>query len=163
MLYTKIEPSPIGALRLISNGDALTELWLPGSFADAEAVGATDPILIEAASQLRAYFDGQLRRFELPLAPHGTPFQQRVWQALLDIPYGRTCSYGEIAAMINAPGKARAVGAANGSNPIAIIIPCHRVIGTHGDLVGYGGGLDTKRWLLELESGVATLPLFHAG
>ena len=126
---------------------------------DRESTG--DLVLEEATRQLRAYFDGKLAGFDLPLAPRGTPFQQRVWKALLDIPYGRTASYGEIAAVINEPGKARAVGAANGQNPIAIIIPCHRVIGSHGELVGYGGGLDTKRWLLELESGVATLPLFH--
>ena len=116
-----------------------------------------------AAQQLAAYFNGSLHDFDLPLAPRGTSFQQRVWRALLDIPYGRTASYGEIASVIGAPGKARAVGAANGQNPIAIIIPCHRVIGSHGELVGYGGGLDRKRWLLELESGAATLPLFHAG
>ncbi len=160
MLNVKIESSPIGQLRLVSNGDALVELWLPDSFPDdRESTG--DAVLEEATRQLRAYFDGKLTGFDLPLAPHGTPFQERVWKALLDIPYGRTASYGEIAAVINEPGKARAVGAANGQNPIAIIIPCHRVIGSHGELVGYGGGLNTKRWLLELESGVATLPLFH--
>ncbi len=161
MHYTRIEPSPIGPLKLVSNGEALIELWLPGDFQDS---GCEDhPLLREAASQLRAYFDGQLQRFDLPLAPHGTRFQQRVWKALLDIPYGRTASYGEIAAIIQEPGKARAVGAANGSNPIAIVIPCHRVIGAHGELVGYGGGLERKRWLLELESGAATLPLFQTG
>ena len=162
MLYAKIQPSPIGPLRLVSNGDALTELWLPGSFGH-EPHGEPDWILDAASKQLRAYFDGTLREFDLPLAPHGTAFQLRVWNTLLRIPYGRTMSYGQIAALIAAPGKARAVGAANGSNPIAIIIPCHRVIGSHGELVGYGGGLATKRRLLELESGVATLPLFHAG
>jgi methylated-DNA-[protein]-cysteine S-methyltransferase len=162
MLYTKIEPSPIGPLRLVSDGDALVELWLPGTFTHQSPSGA-DPVLEEAATQLRAYFSGQLRDFDLPLAPHGTPFQQRVWRALRQIPYGRTCSYSEIAALIDEPGKARAVGVANGRNPIAIIIPCHRVIGADGDLVGYGGGLTTKRWLLELESGVATIPLFQSG
>ena len=162
MLYTKIQPSPIGPLRLVSNGDALTELWLPGSF-PTERNGETDRVLRDAGEQLSAYFEGRLRVFDLPLAPRGTSFQLRVWNALLRIPYGRTMSYAEIAAFIDAPGKARAVGAANGNNPIAIIIPCHRVIGSHGELVGYGGGLDTKRYLLELESGVATLPLFRAG
>jgi methylated-DNA-[protein]-cysteine S-methyltransferase len=162
MLYTKIEPSPIGPLRLVSDGHALVELSLPGTFAHRSPSGA-DVVLEEAAAQLRAYFSGQLRDFDLPLAPHGTPFQQRVWRALRQIPYGRTCSYSEIAALIDEPGKARAVGVANGRNPIAIIIPCHRVIGADGDLVGYGGGLKTKRWLLELESGVATLPLFQSG
>jgi methylated-DNA-[protein]-cysteine S-methyltransferase len=162
MTNTKIEPTPIGALRLVSSGDALVELSLPGTFINRSQSGA-DPVLEEAAAQLRAYFSGQLRDFDLPLAPHGTPFQQRVWRALRQIPYGRTCSYSEIAALIDEPGKARAVGVANGRNPIAIIIPCHRVIGADGDLVGYGGGLKTKRWLLELESGVATLPLFQSG
>jgi methylated-DNA-[protein]-cysteine S-methyltransferase len=162
MLYATIEPSPIGPLKLVSNGDALVELWLPGSFED-DGADSPDPVVREAARQLADYFEGRLQRFDLPLAPQGTAFQQRVWRALLDIPYGRTASYGEIAAVIDAPGKARAVGAANGQNPIAIIIPCHRVIGSHGELVGYGGGLDRKRWLLELESGAATLPLFHVG
>jgi methylated-DNA-[protein]-cysteine S-methyltransferase len=164
MLYSKIEPSPIGPLRLVGDGSALTALWLPGSWKahEVDQDGASDAVLKEAAQQLQAYFAGTLQRFELPLAPHGTPFQQRVWQALLRIPYGRTSSYREIADVIDEPGKARAVGAANGQNPIAIIIPCHRVIGSHGELVGYGGGLERKRWLLELESGAATLPLFQA-
>src|SRR5215471_6935535 len=162
MIHTKIEPTPIGALRLVSNGDAVVELSFSGAFTYRSPNGA-DPVLEEAAAQLRAYFSGQLRDFDLPLAPHGTPFQQRVWRALRQIPYGRTCSYSEIAALIDEPGKARAVGVANGRNPIAIIIPCHRVIGADGELVGYGGGLKTKRWLLELESGVATLPLFQSG
>jgi methylated-DNA-[protein]-cysteine S-methyltransferase len=158
---SRIEDSPIGPLRLVSNGDALRELWLPDEFpAESEP---DDPVLREAARQLQAYFEGRLHEFDLPLQPQGTEFQRSVWRALLEIPYGRTMSYGQIAALIGKPDKARAVGAANGSNPIAIIIPCHRVIGSTGDLVGYGGGLNRKRWLLELESGAATLPLFHAG
>lgn len=107
----------------------------------------------EAVRQLRAYFAGELRRFELPLAPEGTPFQQRVWRELLNIPYGETISYGELARRIGNPNASRAVGLANGSNPISIIIPCHRVIGSNGNLTGYGGGLKSKQWLLALERG----------
>jgi methylated-DNA-[protein]-cysteine S-methyltransferase len=101
--------------------------------------------------QLKAYFAGKLREFDLPLAPQGTDFQQRVWLALLRIPYGATASYGDIARAVGEPGASRAVGAANGQNPVAIIIPCHRVIGANGTLTGYGGGLPNKKFLLELE------------
>jgi methylated-DNA-[protein]-cysteine S-methyltransferase len=117
-----------------------------------------DDVLRQVEYQLTAYFAGELRDFDLPLAPVGTPFQERVWQALRDIPYGATTSYSALANRIGAPGAARAVGLANGRNPIAIIIPCHRVIGAGGTLVGYGGGLNRKRWLLDLEAG--RVPLF---
>ena len=110
-------------------------------------------LLTEVASQFEAYFDGRLRTFDLPLAPAGTPFQQEVWSALQTIPYGATWSYAELAARIGRPAAVRAVGAANGRNPIPIIIPCHRVIGRDGRLVGFGGGLETKRALLALEQG----------
>jgi methylated-DNA-[protein]-cysteine S-methyltransferase len=102
---------------------------------------------------LRAYFAGDLRQFDLPLEPEGTPFQQRVWKELLKIPYGETRSYMEIAQHIGAPAAVRAVGAANGANPLPIVVPCHRVIGASGKLVGYGGGLNLKRRLLALERG----------
>ena len=115
--------------------------------------------LAHAVRQLRAYFAGELRRFELPLAPEGTPFQQRVWQELLNIPYGETISYGELARRIGKPTGSRAVGLANGANPISIVIPCHRVIGSNGKLTGYGGGLKTKEWLLALERGAFEVPL----
>jgi methylated-DNA-[protein]-cysteine S-methyltransferase len=105
----------------------------------------------DAVGQLRAYFAGQRRTFELPLAPEGTPFQQRVWRELLNIPYGQTISYGELARRLGNPNGSRAVGLANGANPISIVIPCHRVIGSTGKLTGYGGGLKTKQWLLALE------------
>jgi len=105
----------------------------------------------EALRQLRAYFAGDLHTFSLALAPAGTPFQRRVWDALLEIPYGATASYRDIAIAIGKPSAVRAVGLANGRNPIPIIIPCHRVIGSDGSLTGYGGGLDVKRFLLELE------------
>ncbi len=117
------------------------------------------PALSESIRQLRAYFAGRLQEFELPLAPEGTPFQRRVWQELLKIPYGTTISYGEVARLLGDPKASRAVGLANGSNPIAIVIPCHRVIGSTGKLTGYGGGLRTKEWLLALERGQMPLPL----
>jgi len=110
-------------------------------------------LLAEAARQLRAYFAGELREFDLPLDLHGTDFQKRVWRRLETIPYGETRSYTEIAAGIGAPRAVRAVGAANGANPIPIVVPCHRVIGASGKLVGYGGGLSLKKRLLELERG----------
>lgn len=110
-------------------------------------------VLVETERQLHAYFSGQLRCFDLPLAMSGTPFQQRVWRELLKIPYGETRSYSEVAQKIGAPAAVRAVGAANGSNPIPIVVPCHRVIGSGGKLVGYGGGLSLKRRLLSLERG----------
>ncbi len=103
--------------------------------------------------QLSEYFSGQRTKFEVPLAPVGTPFQLAVWEALRSIPYGTTTSYGQLARSVNSPGASRAVGAANGRNPISIIVPCHRVIGSSGDLTGYGGGLPRKRQLLDLEQG----------
>jgi O-6-methylguanine DNA methyltransferase len=111
------------------------------------------PVLNQAAAQLDEYFNTRRREFQLPLDLHGTPFQQKVWNALLDIPYGKTRSYAELARSIGAPKAFRAVGAANGANPIAIIIPCHRVISSGGGLGGYGGGVPLKKRLLELESG----------
>jgi methylated-DNA-[protein]-cysteine S-methyltransferase len=114
--------------------------------------GKSNPLLRQAVDQLRAYFAGELRDFDLSLDMQGTPFQQRVWQQLLNIPYGRTCSYSFVATAIGAPAAVRAVGAANGRNPIPIVVPCHRVIGAGGSLVGYGGGLPLKRFLLDLET-----------
>ncbi len=117
-----------------------------------------NPLLAEADRQLRAYFAGDLRAFELPLDLHGTDFQIRVWRQLEAIPYGEFRSYAEVAQAIGAPQAVRAVGAANGANPVPIVVPCHRVIGSSGKLVGYGGGLELKRRLLDLES--RNLPLF---
>ena len=113
----------------------------------------------EAIRQLRSYFAGALREFHLPLAPEGTPFQMRVWQELLNIPYGVTISYGELARRLGDPKASRAVGLANGANPISIVVPCHRVIGSNGKLTGYGGGLKNKEWLLGLERGQMNLPI----
>jgi methylated-DNA-[protein]-cysteine S-methyltransferase len=157
-----IVDSPIGPLTLVAADGELTGLYLdaPRSGSQrhqpgAETLGvpgdpASEPFAL-AADQLAAYFGGQLTDFTLPLAPAGTPFQRRVWAALRDIPYGETRSYGQLAREIGNPTAVRAVGLANGRNPIAIVIPCHRVIGADGSLTGYGGGLDRKRYLLALE------------
>jgi|SRR3569623_430279 len=154
--------SPIGPLHLTARGDELTALYLPNADVPDEPKTRTSDVLALAADQLREYFKGHRRVFDVPLAPEGTGFQKIVWQALCSIPFGVTRSYGEIAAKIGRPAASRAVGAANGKNPIAIIVPCHRVIGSNGTLTGYGGGLPTKRWLLEHE-GAATLPLCQPG
>lgn len=149
-----LAPSPIGELLLAGDGDALTGLWMTaGGRGGPDTSGwvRDDALFAEARAQLDAYFAGELREFDLPLAAAGTPFQREVWQALLTIPWGATRTYGAIARQIGRPDRARAVGAANGSNPISIVIPCHRVIGAGGDLVGYGGGLPRKAWLLSLE------------
>ena len=121
-----------------------------------------DPLLFEIARQLRAYFAGELREFDLPLDVEGTPFQKRVWTELGSIPYGETRSYLQVAAAIGAPRAVRAVGAANGANPAPIVVPCHRVIGTSGKLVGYGGGLPLKKRLLEIEGLGNTMGLFRS-
>jgi methylated-DNA-[protein]-cysteine S-methyltransferase len=149
-LYDTID-SPIGELLLVGDGSALTAVHMDG---DPGPGWRRDPgALREPAEQLLAYFAGELREFDLPLAPRGTPFQREVWSALREIPYGRTVSYAELAAAVGRPHAARAVGAANGRNPIAVVIPCHRVIGASGALTGYGGGLERKRLLLDLEAG----------
>ena len=157
IFYTRT-PSPLGPLLLVGTADALTSLWLPSDRGrldpEPEWVQSPRPFK-EIVRQLDAYFAGQLRRFDLSLAPAGTAFQQRVWGALCDIPYGETVSYGTLARRIERPAAVRAVGAANGQNPIAIVIPCHRVIGSDGRLVGYGGGLPAKSALLDLERRVA--------
>jgi methylated-DNA-[protein]-cysteine S-methyltransferase len=152
-------PSPVGPLRLTGDGSSLTGVYLsphrygPGEFPDAAR--GTDPVLGEAARQLAAYFAGKLTEFELPLAPAGTAFRQRVWAELLTIPYGTTISYLDLARRVADERAVRAVGGANGRNPISIIIPCHRVIGANGSLVGYGGGLERKRWLLTHEGALS--------
>ena len=145
--------SPVGPLFLSGSSEALQMI----SFPCKEAVAADHwqkkarPFR-DVCKQLDSYFKGRLKDFDLPLAPQGTPFQQNVWQALLTIPYGQTCSYAEIARQIDSPKAVRAVGNANGRNPIPIIIPCHRVIGSTGSLTGFGGGLPTKTYLLNLEN-----------
>lgn len=142
--------SPIGPLMLAGDGDVLTHIRFHGE-GDPSWREEPEPF-VEAIAQLRAYFAGELTVFDLKLRPQGTPFQQSVWRALLDIKYGETTSYGAIAKLIGRPEAVRAVGAANGANPIPIVIPCHRVIGASGKLTGFGGGLDVKEKLLRLES-----------
>ena len=161
--YRTIE-SPVGGLLLAGDQDAVRFLL----FANGRQPTTLDPtwepderargsLTAEAERQLVSYFAGKLRDFSVPVAPEGTAFQRGVWQQLQQIPYGETVSYGEIARRLANPLAVRAVGLANGSNPISIIIPCHRVIGSNGSLTGYGGGLGTKRALLELERGQRAL------
>lgn len=146
--YQLVIDSPVGPLRLRADETSITELY----FADGPQ-GQTSALLRTAEAQLGEYFAGQRQDFELPLAPSGTDFQLGVWAQLERIPYGETVSYGEVATRLGMPLTAsRAVGLANGSNPISIIVPCHRVIGADGSLTGYGGGLDRKRTLLQLEA-----------
>jgi methylated-DNA-[protein]-cysteine S-methyltransferase len=158
-MHYRILESPIGPLTLVGEGECLLEILLPrGGKAEPPPQGAVRDTseLDEAARQLGEYFAGQRREFELPLDPRGgTEFQRRVWRALADIPYGETVSYGELAERLGCPGAARAVGAANGRNPLSIVLPCHRVIGSNGTLVGFGGGLPAKRFLLALEGAPA--------
>lgn len=151
-------PSPIGPVTVVAEDGAVTHVHLgDGAPGSARADGAIEPGRIDeepfaaAARQLAAYFAGELRDFDLPLAPRGDEFHQRVWSLLQQIPYGETRSYGQLARALGDIHLAQAVGAANGRNPIAIVIPCHRVIGSDGTLVGYAGGLDRKRFLLALE------------
>ncbi len=150
------EESPVGRLLVAADADGLRYLLFEAGRSEVKPLPGwrEDPSrLVEVIRQLRAYFAGALRTFDLPLAPEGTPFQQRVWRELLAIPYGETTSYGELARRVGNPRASRAVGLANGSNPISIVIPCHRVIGSSGRLTGYGGGLRNKEWLLGLEQG----------
>jgi methylated-DNA-[protein]-cysteine S-methyltransferase len=152
----KIVPSPVGALKLVASNDGLAAiLWendRPGRVR-LNIVGedASHPVLLETERQLKDYFAGARKAFDLTLDFAGTPFQKKVWQALLTIPCGETRSYAQIAAQIGSPKAVRAVGAANGRNPISVIAPCHRVVGSSGDLTGFAGGLEAKAWLLGLE------------
>ena len=147
--------SPIGPLLLAGSGGRLRVVGFSSGPKAQTPSGEwlrRDAQFDEAKRQLNEYFAGARRRFDLELAPVGTPFQRKVWQALSDIPYGETRSYGEIAAAIGSPRAAMAVGGANGSNPLPIVVPCHRVIGSDGSLTGFGGGLAAKRYLLDLEA-----------
>jgi len=158
--WTQID-SPVGELLLTAERNAITGVFFARhkdgtdyrpTQARAGQQQDGDPLLASAATQLREYFARERRAFDLPLAPQGSAFQKRVWRALLDIGYGETASYGDVARRLNLlPSASRAVGTANGANPISIVIPCHRVIGADGSLTGYGGGLDRKRFLLDLE------------
>jgi methylated-DNA-[protein]-cysteine S-methyltransferase len=153
--------SPVGRLTLLSDGTHLTGLYLPehrGRLQAASAARADRRPFRSLRPQLDAYFAGERIRFDVALDPQGTPFQRSVWDVLRAIPYGTTATYREIAAAIGNPKAVRAVGMANGRNPISIVIPCHRVIGADGSLTGYGGGMACKRALLDLEAGVLPIP-----
>ena len=154
-IYTTMK-SPIGELLLAGDGQALTGLFMQEHRhgpvgTDGWTRTDDDPVLAEAAKQLREYFNGERQTFTVPLNASGTAFQKTVWAALCDIPYGTTISYGELARRVGNAAASRAVGLANGRNPISIIVPCHRVVGSNGSLTGYGGGLERKQALLALE------------
>jgi methylated-DNA-[protein]-cysteine S-methyltransferase len=145
-------PSPLGPLLLTGDGHALTGLYPPGHIRLPVPVGTRDPAVFGAVrEQLVEYFAGERLSFDLPLAPGGTAFQQRVWAELCRIGYGATSTYSELAVRVGRPAAVRAVGSANGRNPISIVVPCHRVVGRDGALTGYAGGLAAKRWLLDHE------------
>ena len=152
--------SPVGPLTLVDDDGLLAGVWMTDQrhLPDIERAGVRDEdVQPKLREQLEAYWRGELREFDVPLAVQGTAFQQKVWAALRRIPYGQTWSYGQLALEIGQPTASRAVGMANGRNPVGIVVPCHRVIGSTGTMVGYGGGLDRKRYLLALETGVDAL------
>jgi methylated-DNA-[protein]-cysteine S-methyltransferase len=158
MYHTTTIDSPVGELRIIASERGLRAiLWGAEDVAriaaidDGDLVEERTPLLDEAVRQLQEYFAGTRRDFDLPLDPAGTPFQQSAWNVLRTIPYGKTMSYGEQARRLGDPNKARAVGAANGKNPLSIVVPCHRVIGSSGELTGFAAGIDVKSWLLDHE------------
>lgn len=160
MWYIDVD-SPIGKLTVASNGDAITGLYMElhkhgpvGRETWSHDTRSEIRVLRDAAQQLREYFAGTRLDFDLPLAAHGTDVQKSVWTQLSEIPFGETRTYGEIAKVIGRPKASRAVGSANGRNPISIIVPCHRVIGSDGSLTGFGGGIERKRWLLAHEARV---------
>lgn len=144
-------PTPIGRIRILENGNAITHLYFEDEPVSTDAILQETELLKEAGHQLQLYFAGQLREFNLPLAPAGTDYMRRVWDALCTIPYGETRSYREVAASLGNPQAARAVGLANNKNPLPLFIPCHRVIGSNRKLVGYRGTLSVKEQLLVLE------------
>jgi methylated-DNA-[protein]-cysteine S-methyltransferase len=166
MMYRTSFESPLGTLLAIAREDSLCVLHMVG----AKHAPALDsyvleekpkhPVFVQLRKELAEYFKGTRQHFEIALAPEGTPFQQAVWKVLTKVPYGTTCTYGEQAAVLKNPGAVRAVGAANGRNPIGIIIPCHRVVGAGGKLTGYAGGIDKKAQLLALEAAVSKKNLF---
>jgi methylated-DNA-[protein]-cysteine S-methyltransferase len=158
LLYTRVE-SPIGELLLVGDGHALHGLHMQGGRTAVRVDPGWRPAegpFAGVRTQLAQYFAGERLHFDVSLAIAGTPFQRRVWRALREIPYGETTSYGDIARRLGRPSASRAVGLANGRNPIAVIVPCHRVIGSDGSLTGYGGGVERKRLLLDLEAARVT-------
>ena len=159
-LVYKIIESPIGPLTLVATDAGLRNLIF-GEKRPADGVETPDhPLLTKTEAQLADYFAGERTTFDVPLDMAGTPFQKAVWDLLIEIPYGETTSYGALAEQLGGVGKSRAVGLANGRNPVAIIVPCHRVIGASGALTGFGGGLDVKAFLLQLEQRRAPAPFY---
>ena len=155
-LFSTVVDSPVGALTIVASDDGLRAvLWPDDDPSRVRLAEATEdpshPVIAATAGQLAEYFDGERTDFDLPLDPVGTEFQRAAWEALRAIPYGTTVSYGEQAEQMGDRRKARAVGAANGRNPISIVVPCHRVVGSNGALTGFAGGTDVKAWLLEHE------------
>jgi methylated-DNA-[protein]-cysteine S-methyltransferase len=153
--WCRIE-TPLGTVRIVARGDAIAGVWFDGQKYDAVPDGSwrespNAPLLRDAARQLKEYFAGRRARFDLALAPQGTAFQQSVWRAIAKVPAGRTASYGDLARRIGRPSAVRAVGAAVGRNPLSVVVPCHRIVGSDGSLTGYAGGLERKRLLLALE------------
>jgi methylated-DNA-[protein]-cysteine S-methyltransferase len=158
-LLSAVMDTPIGPIRIVASDDGVRAILLSGEDAgrvpmSVPSPDADHPVVVATIAQLTEYFDGEREEFDLPLDPIGTDFQQSAWKALRTIPYGTTVSYGEQAARMGDRRKARAVGAANGRNPISIVVPCHRVVGSNGSLTGYAGGIDTKAWLLDHERGL---------
>jgi len=152
--------SPLGPLTAVDDNGALAGLYLSEQrhLPDPARFGPRDDTVLPALrEQLAAYFAGELHRFDLLLATTGTPFQRAVWSALREVPYGTTCTYGDLAAALGRPTAVRAVGAANGRNPVCLVVPCHRVVGAAGALTGYAGGVERKAWLLAHERGQTTL------
>lgn len=150
LIYQSYLPTPIGFLRILSNGKAITEI----RFMDTSGPEDPDTHIESARTQLLEYFEGTRTQFQLPLEPSGTEFEQTVWKLLQEIPYQSTVTYGYIAEQLGDRNMAQAVGAANGKNPIAIVIPCHRVVGSNNNLTGYAGGLHRKEWLLKHEGAI---------
>lgn len=160
-LRSRVHDSPLGRLTLVASDAGLRALLWPdddGRVPLPDTIAGSHRTLDATTEQLDQYFAGQRRAFDVPLDPQGTPFQRKVWEALRRIRYGETVSYTELASRIGRPTAARAVGAANGRNPISIIVPCHRVVGASGALTGFAGGLSAKRWLLDLEQVTPTEP-----
>jgi methylated-DNA-[protein]-cysteine S-methyltransferase len=158
-LASTVMDTPIGPLTIVAADVGLRAILWPADDTDrvrlpASAPDSDHPVIVATVAQLREYFDGEREEFDLPLDPVGTDFQQSAWRALRTIPYGTTISYGEQADRMGDRRKARAVGAANGRNPISIVVPCHRVVGSNGSLTGFAGGIGTKAWLLDHERGV---------
>ncbi|MGD0199748.1 MAG: methylated-DNA--[protein]-cysteine S-methyltransferase [Bryobacteraceae bacterium] len=150
------QPAPLFPIRIEASERGITRVSIGAPRSGERVHDGEQPLIRETAQQLAEYFSGRRRAFDLPLDLEGTAFQREVWEALRRIPYGETCTYGELARAIGRAGAARAAGAANGANPVAIIVPCHRVLAARGGLGGYTGGLERKRFLLELERGSVT-------